>query len=175
MLRYAALAAAAAAPLLYPTAPAPAPTDAVALAPAAVPSAAVAPAALQDGGEEVAVEEEDPLDESMMQLKGGTRALRGLMARGDVEGCLRVVSNMQAATIVAKGETPHTAEEQPEDGREAFIADYRRTMLTLLEHLISLERAMLDGDMEAAETIFKESVRPMEKQGHQRFKNSSDW
>lgn len=128
----------------------------------------------QETGQEEHAEEEDPLDGAMMRLKGGSRALRGLMAREDAERCLAVVADMQAAVVQAKSEVPHTVEEQPEEARPAFVADYRRTLLTLLEGLIAVERALLDADFEAAKAAFAEQVQPMEKAGHRRFKDSAD-
>ncbi|QDU67125.1 cytochrome b562 [Engelhardtia mirabilis] len=115
-------------------------------------------------------EEEGPLEQAMSRLKGGTRALRAMMARQDAAGCLSIVSDMQAAVIQAKGEIPETAEAKSEEERPAFVTDYRRTMLTLLTNLIDLERSFLDGDFEAAQAIYDERVRPMEREGHDKFK-----
>ena len=114
-------------------------------------------------------EEHSELEEHMERIEGAVKSLRrSLRDPANLEQSLALVTDIQAATIAAKGLTPHMAESVPEAERAAFVGAYRGMMLDFLDHQIVLERALLAGDEEAVTAAFKE-VRDMEDTGHERF------
>lgn len=125
--------------------------------------------------QEAAEEQSDPLHESMEALNDGLRQLRGLLRGDDVDAMLPVLDAVQAAVVVGKGQVPYTVEAVPEDQRAAFVRDFRSEQLLLLDRLVELERLILAGDLEAANTWLAEEVMAMKRPSHNRFKSEGGW
>jgi hypothetical protein len=96
------------------------------------------------------------------------RLRRALRDEGSLEEGLAAVAAMQEATLKAKLLEPPLAALRPEAERAAFVRDYRKMLVQMLEAELAVETALLDGDREAARTRFQ-ALRAFEDQGHERF------
>lgn len=113
--------------------------------------------------------EHNELEESMEKIKGGVRKLRRSLksAESDADS-LMAIAGIQAAALTAKGESPRMTGSLPEAERAAFIVAYRKQMIELLQSMLTLESALLDGNREAATAAF-DAMRGLEDPAHERF------
>ena len=122
--------------------------------------------ALQEPAQE---EEVGPLEERMLVLKRGMRALRrGLKDPEKDAASLEIVTEMAAAVGQSKILPPPMIEAIPEEKRDDFLLEYRKSMVSMQIELLKLEMGLLEGDREAAKSSY-ESLKEMEDAGHERF------
>jgi|SRR4051812_16858502 soluble cytochrome b562 len=81
---------------------------------------------------------------------------------------LEALTKIQLATVASKALPPKKAETKPEAERPKYIADYRKDMVALLDHLGKIEVALLDNDNAKAEELFK-GLKKVEDDGHEKF------
>jgi len=81
---------------------------------------------------------------------------------------LQQIAVAQQAILVSKLLPPKMAANVPEAERPKFLAEYRKTMAQLLIEFATLERAVIDGDREAAKAAYKR-LHSMEEDGHAEF------
>ena len=117
--------------------------------------------------------EHSELEESMEKIKAGVRKLRRSLksAESDADS-LTAIAGIQAAALAAKGESPRMTGRLPEADQAAFVVSYRKQMIELLQSMLTLESALLDGDREAASAAF-DAMRGLEDPAHARF--IQDW
>ena len=122
--------------------------------------------ALQEPAQE---EEVGPLGERMLVLKRGMRALRrGLKDPEKDAASLEIVTEMAAAVGQGKILPPPMIEAIPEERRDDFLLEYRKSMVSMQMELLKLEMGLLEGDREAAKASY-ESLKEMEDAGHESF------
>ena len=122
--------------------------------------------ALQEPAQE---EEVGPLEERMLVLKRGMRALRrGLKDPEKDAASLEIVTEMAAAVGQSKILPPPMIEAIPEERRDDFLLEYRKSMVSMQMELLKLEMGLLEGNREAAKASY-ESLKEMEDAGHERF------
>ena len=122
--------------------------------------------ALQEPAQE---EEVGPLEERMLVLKRGMRALRrGLKDPEKDAASLEIVTEMAAAVGQGKILPPPMIESIPEGKRDDFLLEYRKSMVSMQMELLKLEMGLLEGDREAAKSSYA-SLKEMEDAGHERF------
>lgn len=85
---------------------------------------------------------------------------------------LKQIAIAQQAILSAKLIPPKMAANVPEADRPKFLAEYRKTMAGLLIEFATLERALLDGDRDAAKASYKK-LHAMEESGHSEFTDGS--
>ena len=120
----------------------------------------------QDSGQE---EPETELALCMERLEQALKAVRrNLKDEGARPEALRVILELEHATVEARGHVPALAAKLPEAERAAFVADYRRMMIDMQRAELDLEAALLDGEPEAIQKAF-DAVREFEDRGHERF------
>ena len=123
----------------------------------------------EDPSAQSATTEEPPLVVNMEVIEDGLRALRGdLGDLGKLELRLDLLVGMQTAAKATKTMVPPLLDQQPEAERGAFLRAYRKEIITLEEELLRLERAILDGNLEAAKASYK-ALKQLEEDGHARF------
>ena len=122
--------------------------------------------ALQEPAQE---EEVGPLEGRMLVLKRGMRALRrGLKDPEKDAASLEIVTEMAATVGQSKILPPPMIEAIPEERRDDFLLEYRKSMVSMQMELLKLEMGLLEGDREAAKASY-ESLKEMEDAGHERF------
>lgn len=114
-------------------------------------------------------EEHSPLEERMHAIEDSIRALRrSLKDPAKQAESLTLLGKLEADIIAAKGETPRMAPKVPEAERPKFLVEYRLEMVSMLEHALAVEKAVLAGNAEAAQQAF-EKLRGLEDPAHARF------
>ena len=114
-------------------------------------------------------EEVGPLEERMLVLKRGMRALRRGLKNPEKDGAsLEIVAGMEAAVGEGKLIAPPMATGVPEEAREEFLTTFRISMVRMQMELLKLELALLGGDRDAAKAAY-EVLKDMEDAGHERF------
>ena len=129
----------------------------------------------QDHGEELAGEhEESPLGQAMERMKGAARRLERVLQGDDAATALGLVADFQAGVVAAKSEVPPRAGPLAGAEQEAFVTDYRATMVKLLRVTCDLEQALLENRLEDARRIFTDELKAMQKPSHDRFQEDGD-
>lgn len=124
---------------------------------------------VQDSQEPGQEEEVGPLEERMLVLKRGMRALRrGLKDPKKDATSLEIVAGMAVAVGEGKLLTPPMLEGIPQEKKEGFLLEYRKSMVSMQMELLKLELALLGGDRDAAKAAY-EALKDMEDAGHERF------
>jgi len=109
------------------------------------------------------------LESHMHGIEDALHALRrSLKDPAKSADSLASIAKLQTDAVVAKSELPRMLPHVPEAERAAFVVEYRREMVRLLEASLKLESAVLDGKPEPIQAAF-EALRSMEDPAHDRF------
>lgn len=110
-----------------------------------------------------------PLMALMEKIEHAEHFLRKSIADpGQDAASLEQIDAAQRAILAAKLLPPKMTPNVPEPERPRFLADYRKMMAALLIEFCHLERALLDGDRDAAKAAYKR-LHLMEEEGHNSF------
>ncbi len=125
------------------------------------PAAPAAAAAAEEG--------DTPLMVEMEKIEQAEQFLRRSIgdAAQDAES-LKQVAIAQQAILASKLMAPKMVTNVPEADRPKFLAEYRKSMASLLIEFTHLEQALLDGDRAAAKLAYKK-LHAMEETGHNDF------
>jgi isopenicillin N synthase-like dioxygenase len=106
----------------------------------------------------------------MKEINTGLRALRSMLREAERNGeSIAAVRALQLTITNARSEKPTRTAELPEDQRAAYALEYQRQMLDFGMKVMELEAALLDGDNEAAQEVWK-AVNAMKSPAHEKFK-----
>ncbi|HEX9794876.1 MAG TPA: hypothetical protein VGC54_12915 [Planctomycetota bacterium] len=108
---------------------------------------------------------EDHMEAIELSVKRLRRSLRDATK---AEESLDWVVKAEHAALAAKAMVPKMSEHVPEAKRAEFQLAYRREIAVLIEHMLTLEIALLDGDADAANEAFT-ALRELEEPAHARF------
>lgn len=116
--------------------------------------------ASRDGGE---------LHDRMEKIEDHLRVLRRSLrdAERDADS-LAALHAAQLEAMACKPLVPERASEQPEADRAAYVNAYRADLCTAIQGLLEVEKAVLAGDHEKAQELFKD-VKRLEKAGHEKY------
>ncbi|MGE4618443.1 MAG: hypothetical protein AAEJ04_01390 [Planctomycetota bacterium] len=126
-------------------------------------------------GQESALVEQDAktgdeaIEDAMKKLKSASRSVRRALRSKDVVGALAWVGKAQLALVESKMFVPDAASELTGKAKTALEQDYRLRVIAVLEQWIVIEKALLQGDTEAASVAMKK-VSELKKSGHQKHK-----
>jgi hypothetical protein len=114
-------------------------------------------------------EPDSVLESHMHGIEDAIHALRrSLKDPAKSADSLASIAKLQADAVAAKSELPRMLPHVPEAERPAFVVNYRREMVRMLEASLKLESAVLDGKQEPINSAF-EALRSMEDPAHDRF------
>ena len=127
-------------------------------------AALVGPVALLRGADD-----EPPIVRYMTVINDGYKVLRK-EARGKTfnDQSVATVIGMQMGALQAMHEAPPMLKTVPTGEQKQFIINYRKEMRNVLNTLIDLEIAMLEGRADDAATII-DSLAKIKKDGHDKF------
>lgn len=116
--------------------------------------------------------ESGDLESSMQMLQSSTKRLDKALEKGEMEAVLKTTLDMQRAVQDAKTQTPDKAGTIT-DAKEkaAFVLGFRKQLISLERSLLDLELAALDGKTDEAKKIFNDTIKPMKKDGHAKYKD----
>ena len=114
-------------------------------------------------------EVDTPLAQQMEQIEHAEHFLRRSIgdAAQDVES-LKQIAAAQQAILTAKLLQPKMTASLPEAEQAKFLSGFRHEIAGLLIEFTNLERALLDGDRDAAKAAYKK-LHDMEESGHSEF------
>ncbi len=121
----------------------------------------------RDAGAAPAANEE--LEQTMRQINGAGKMLGRGITKDNRDESLLQIDKMQHALLAAKAMTPDAVAGVAADKRDAFLADYRRTLLEALKVACDIEIAILDGKYEDAQELVKTQLNAIKKNGHDKF------
>lgn len=111
--------------------------------------------------------DEDPLYDAMEKMDDALKALRKQVSDpAQNDASLKLIDEMQAQTVIAKSHVPERA--AGEADKKKFVTAYRLEMLKVMDELVKLERAVLEGKNDEALTIAK-GLTKVKNEGHEKF------
>jgi hypothetical protein len=116
--------------------------------------------------------EEGGLDSAMQAINGAVKRMNKALEKGDLDAIAKTAVDMQKAVLAAKTQTPEKAGAQSDaKAKAAFVLGFRKQMIAMERALLDVETAALDGKAEDAKKIFNETILPMKKEGHGKYKD----
>jgi soluble cytochrome b562 len=114
---------------------------------------------------------EGALEDSMQILQSDTKKLDKAFDKGDLETVAKLAVEMEKAVWDAKTKTPEKADAIT-DAKEkaAFVLGFRKQLIQMEKALLDMETAALDGKTDEAKKIYNDTIKPMKKEGHARYK-----
>jgi len=112
---------------------------------------------------------EDDLEGIMEGMDKNFEAVYASIEKKEAAPALELMSKLQLACISAKTLTPPKLKTVEEKDKAAFMAGYRKQMMSLLKGWADLEIALLDGDFDQAKKL-AEGIDDMKKTGHDTYK-----
>jgi hypothetical protein len=127
------------------------------------------------GGESVAVlGADEELEGSMREMNGAMKVLgRGITAENR-DAVLEALTKFERAVVAAKASTPGKAAKIEEKKRPEFVANYRKMLIDALKLACDAEVAVLDGKYKDAETIIKNKLMGLKKEGHDTYQDEEE-
>ena len=114
-----------------------------------------------------AADDENPLHVAMEKMDDALKALRKQV--GDAsqnDASLKLIDEMQAQCVIAKAIVPERAAKEAD--KKKFVTSYRLEMLKVMDELVKLERAVVEGKNEEALGIAK-GLTKIKNEGHEKF------
>lgn len=102
------------------------------------------------------------IDEAMKKLR---RTLRKPDQNAD---SLKLIENMEKASIKSKDLIPAMAAKVPEAERAKFVAGYKKDMETFIKSVGEMKAAVKDNNNEKANEIYK-TLKQHEDKGHEKY------
>jgi len=112
----------------------------------------------------------DAIEQAMGQLQRSMKTLGKGITEETRGAALEELAKIESALIAAKGEVPDTAAEVDEKKRDAFVAEYRTTLLEVLKYTCDAEIAVVNGKYKEAEGILRGKMGGLKSSGHDKFK-----
>ena len=130
----------------------------------ALPSAP-AEAARQDD----ATEEDSPLLKDMEVIQDQLKFLRRNLKKPEENpASLAALQEMQRAAVACKGMSFPMADRAEGEAKAELIKGYKLETIGLIESMLQMERALLEGDNDKARELYK-TVKAFEDSGHEKF------
>ncbi len=116
-----------------------------------------------------AAEDDTPLADLMLEAQGTLKKLRRSVRKEDKrDESLELTDQLLKVTLASRLLAPPMIEKVPEAEKAAFVTAYRKMMLDVARATLDLETAVLDGDLEKAQELYKK-IADMEDPGHEKF------
>ena len=130
----------------------------------ALPSAP-AEAARQDD----ATEEDSPLLKDMEVIQDQLKFLRRNLKKPEENpASLAALQEMQRAAVACKGMSFPMADRAEGEAKAELIKGYKLETIGLIESMLQMERALLEGDNDKARELYK-TVKAFEDSGHEKY------
>ena len=119
-------------------------------------------------------QDKTPLQQAMESLNRGQRGLRKLVSDpvANQQELLDTLTKMEHAVLAALGELPPDPgdEKVPQTERALWHVSYKQTLARLLQAVLSMQYATLQGDVEALGSGYDE-ISAVKQVGHERFRD----
>ena len=126
---------------------------------------APAEAARQDG----AAEEDSPLLKDMEVIQDQLKFLRRNLKKPEEHpASLAALQEMQRAAVACKGMSFPMADRAEGEAKAELIKGYKLETIGMIESMLQMERALLEGDNDKARELYK-TVKAFEDSGHEKY------
>lgn len=117
-------------------------------------------------------EAENELHERMEKIEDSMRFLRRSLRKPEQDQeTLRVLQEAESEALVCKTLVPTRA--AGEADRDAFLVAFRSDMCSFIQQLLEVERAVLAGDHEKAQELYKD-IKRFEKSSHEKYQEPEE-
>ena len=111
--------------------------------------------------------DENPMHVAMEKMEDALKVLRKQVSDpAQNDASLKLIEEMQTQCVLAKGMTPERAAKEAD--KKKFVTAYRLEMLKVMDELVKLERAVLEGKNEEALNLAK-GLTKIKNEGHEKF------
>ncbi|HUR28576.1 MAG TPA: hypothetical protein VM509_10345 [Planctomycetota bacterium] len=117
----------------------------------------------------------EALKTAMHQIDESLKALGKGVTAENRPAMLVELAKLETAVMTAKAETPESAAKVDEKKRDAFVAEYRKTLVETLQFALSTEVAILDAKYKEADTLIRNKLGGMKSKGHGKFKTDGGY
>lgn len=117
----------------------------------------------------LAAGEEEELEEVMEGLDKNFEAALAAIEKKDGPAAIELAGKMQMAAMAAKTMTPPKLRIIEEKDKAAFVAGYRKGVLSLLKATADFEIALIDNDFDKAKKLAEE-MDAVKKSSHEVYK-----
>ena len=130
----------------------------------ALPTDPAEAARLDDG-----VEDDSPLLKDMEVIQDQLKFLRrNLKKPEENQASLAALQEMQRAAVACKGMSFPMADAASDNAKAELIKGYKLETIGLIEAMLQMERALLEGDNDKARELYK-TVKAFEDSGHEKY------
>lgn len=112
----------------------------------------------------------DAIEQAMGQINRSMKALGRGISEETRDSALEELAKIEESLLLAKVQTPDTAEAVDEKKRPAFVTDYRKTLIEALKFACDAESAVLEGKYKDAEGILRGKLGSLKSAAHDKFK-----
>ncbi len=114
------------------------------------------------------------LSEHMGEMEESLKKLRRTLRKPEAAAeSLQLISALQKGAVAAKEMVPTRAAKLPEADRAKMVNGYRKDMAGLIVTLCEVEQAVIDGNAEKAQELFK-TIKTQEDAGHDKYMEEDD-
>lgn len=118
------------------------------------------PASAKEGGD---------LEDVMHGIDKNFEAVIAAIEKKDGPAALELMTKLEQGVLSARLLTPPKLRTVEEKDKPAFVAGYRKQMMTLLKAMADLEIALIDGKLDDAQKLTDE-IDNIKKSGHDAYK-----
>src|SRR5687768_18068056 len=112
-------------------------------------------------------DDENPMHIAMEKMDDALKVLRKQVSDpAQNDASLKLIEEMQTQCVLAKGMTPERAAKEAD--KKKFVTAYRLEMLKVMDELVKLERAVVEGKNEEALALAK-GLTKIKNEGHEKF------
>jgi len=112
----------------------------------------------------------DSLEQAMKQMSEALKTLEQGVNAEHHAAALDELTKFESALIAAKGLVPDSAAKVDDKKRAAFVADYRKTLLSTLRFALDAESAIADGKYKDADALIRNKLAAQKSAGHSKFR-----
>ncbi|MEQ8768676.1 MAG: hypothetical protein RL885_32515 [Planctomycetota bacterium] len=118
---------------------------------------------------QASVKDDTPLADQMLEIQGILKKIRRSVRKPEQnEESLQLANDLVKGMLASRLMPPPMLEKIPADQKDAFRAGYRKMMAETAKMVLDLEIAILDGDNDKAQELYKQ-IADMEEKGHAKY------
>ena len=117
----------------------------------------------------------EALKGAMQQLDASLKVLSKGVTAENRAASLEELAKFETAVMTAKAQSPDSASKVDEKKRDAFVAEFKKTLIEAMEFALTAEVAVLDGKYKEADTLIRNKVSAMKSKGHGKFKTDGGY
>ena len=116
-----------------------------------------------------ATEDDSPLLKDMEVIQDQLKFLRRNLKKPEENpASLAALQEMQRAAVACKGMSFPMADKAEGEAKAELIKGYKLETIDMIESMLQMERALLEGDNDKARELYK-TIKAFEESGHEKY------